>query len=268
MHHESLAPVPNIVVTFKDLNDSGSGSLRDIFERKNLSNVIIRPMDDLVGTIVLSSPLKGTNFNNVVIDMDKRIDITGWDVELSSGKNITMMNTAIRTGDIQIRKKYKGKRPTGSIGLDCLNIDRCENVLITQCSLWSSCDEIVSVTRSRNVHLEYCFMVFPLGGDPLTHPYGKYHAECANCSANEICCFYRCVFGYYRMRGPQFEPNDAEKNQLIQMQACNNVMYAFKEAGSRYRSGPEKKSDKVKGTTYQFQYINNLSRVLLLNIIM
>lgn len=253
--HAVWFQIPTSIKYVNNLNDEGPGSLRSMLQS---SNVIIKPASGLVGSIVLNSPIKVSNIKNIVLDFDSRIELTGWDLAFDSCSNLLIQNCAIRTGDVKIREKYKGKRPTNSVGLDCINFNKCEDVLVRNCSFWSSCDEIVSVVKCKDVHIEYCFLVFPIGGDVLTHPYGDYHAECANCSANEICCFYRCFLGYYRMRGPQFEPNDADPNRKIQMQASNNVMYAFTDAGSRYRAGPEKKTDKVKGTTYEFQYLNNL----------
>lgn len=258
MEHQHLHPVTKQTIYFGNLQDEGRDSLRTVLENNKMSSVTVKPIDGLSGRITLKERIQMSGLHNVIIDFDKRIEIKGWALELRDCLGVVIINAAVRIGDKEIRQFYKGKRPQSSNGLDCINIDRCQDILISKCSLWSSCDEIVSVTRSINVHVERSLLVFPLGGDPLTHPYGDYHAECANCSANSICCFYRCVFAYYRMRGPQFEPNDASPRQNVVMQAANNVMYGFKEAGSRYRSGPEKKTDKVKGATYKFQFLHNL----------
>jgi hypothetical protein len=234
------------------------GTLRYYLEGQKTSNVRIVFTKDCP-KIILNSPLEMRKLENVIIaGYENNIEISGWSFGVQECKNIILAKIAFRPGEKQILKFYGGKRPESSVGLDGINVDDSENVLIEKCSIWWSCDELLSVTNSKNVFVTQTLFLFPLGGSELLHPYGEYHAECANCSANEVCSFNQCFFGFYRMRGPQFEPNDAAPGQSIKMEAINNVMYGFRTAGSRYRSGEEKASDKVKGTTYEFQFIKNL----------
>lgn len=219
--------------------------LRDALSK---SNVTIK--SNVKGIITLKQRIECNDLSNVIIDLNN-VEIRGWSLNFESCSNILIKNLIIRTTDKEIRKYYKNKRPSSSTGLDCLGINKCNEMLIQNCSFWSSCDEIVSVVKSNNIFFEECFLAFPLS-DPNTHPYGKEHAECSNNSANNLVCYFRCVFAYYRMRGPMFETNDTSKNQLVKMQACNCIMYAFTQAGVKYHSWSSNNSN------FQFQFINNL----------
>lgn len=254
MHNISIST--NNTIYFDNLNNDGKGSLREAL-KKGLKNTIVKPDKNLKGIIILNEKLNVNNISNVIMDFEGKIEVRGWGVDFRDCKNLHLINIIHRTTDIQIRKHYKNKRPSSSVGLDCYNFSKCNNVLVSKCSLWSSCDEIVSVVGCEDIHFEQCFFGFPLS-DPDTHPYGKEHAECSNNSGSNIICYYQCVFAYYRMRGPMFETNDiTKKKQQIKVQAVNCVMYGFTQAGSKYHSWVD--SDIVKlDPNYKFQLMNNL----------
>ncbi|WP_319503347.1 hypothetical protein [uncultured Draconibacterium sp.] len=164
----------------------------------------------------------------------------------------------IRLGDYAVRKRISDnnwKRHKGSGYLDCLNIDKSNNVLIDHVSMSWSCDEIISVTNSTNITVQWCILAEPLS-DPVLHPYGDNHAYCSNNSASTI-TYHHCLFAHYVIRGPQFEANDIIPEQLPnpRFEAINNVCFAFTKSGCRYKAAfdfPEKYKDKNVDVKYQF----------------
>lgn len=258
MSHEFFYPKTFKKLYFTNLKDSSkndSGSLRDLLENNKEQNVIICPDEKLKGIITLDSRIVIENRRSIIFDCEKRVSITGWALEFRNCHHFAIQNVAIRTTEVEIKKFYDGKRPSSSIGLDCLNFEKCTKVTVSNCSLWSSCDECISVVNCNNVHVVNTFIAFPLGGDKLLHPYGDLHAECANCSSATNLCFFECVFAYYKMRGPQFECNDSESSRNVKMQCVNCVMYGFYESGSRYTTAA---SDGKDAKSYKFQFVNNL----------
>lgn len=254
-NHEYLKLFPSKTIHLTSLNDSGEGTLRDILD-KSPTDCTITPT--VKGKITLDSRIVASDLRNVHFDFDGLIELTGWELKFDKCSNMYFNKFIARMGDKQVREHYKNKRPDGSSGLDCISLTACHNVLFEKCSIWSGCDENISVVRCSNIHFTSCLILFPLGDEDKLHPYGKYHCECANCSAVTDLCFHKCVMAYFRFRGPQFEANDAVKDQSVRMQALNNVIYGFDKAGTRYRSGREKSSDIVSGATYDFQLQFNL----------
>ena len=244
------------IVFFNNLDNDGKGSLRDVVSKK-LKKSIIKPIESLNGKLFIKSRLEINNFENVIFDFESRVEIRGWGIDFRNCENIYLTNIIHRTTDVEIRKHYKNKRPANSVGLDCFNLSLCKNFLISKCSLWSSCDEIVSVVNCEDIHFESCFIAFPLSSSE-THPYGKEHAECSNNSASNYICYFRCVFAYYRMRGPMFETKDiSEENYDVKMQVVNCIMYGFTQAGTKYHSWIEKDEQKL-NPKYKFQILNNI----------
>lgn len=219
-----------------NLGNDGNNSLRDLLN-DNVSLSSNMNTIQLTGRIKVSN-LKNINLSNMIIE--------GSSLEFNSCTNIYLNNVIIRHTGQLIKKK-----PKNSNGLDCLNFESCKSVVVKNCSFWSSCDECISVVKSEDVLITSCLIIFPLGNERL-HPYGKEHAECSNNSASSV-TYHRCVFAYFRMRGPMFECNDVDDDQEVKMEVNNSVIYCYKQAGVKYHdSGPNNKSD------YKFQILNNL----------
>jgi pectate lyase len=168
----------------------------------------------------------------------------------------------IRLGDYAVKKRIlenNWKRHKGSGDLDCINIHQSNNILIDHVSMSWSCDEIVSVTNSTNVTIQWSIMSEPLS-DPILHPYGDNHAYCSNNSASTI-TYHHCLFAHYVIRGPQFEANDIISVQLNKpkFEAINNVCYAFTKSGSRYSGAFDFPEKYLNDTSIQvsFQFIAN-----------
>lgn len=245
------------VTSLKD--DDSTGTLRWAVNQKGAR--IIRFKVD--GTIRLK---KALTINNPKITIDGSdalknggVGITIRDYPINVRTNEVILKfIRIRLGDYAVRKrihKNNWKRHKGSGDLDCLNIHNSNNVLIDHLSMSWSCDEIVSVTNSTNVTIQWSVMAEPLS-DPVLHPYGNNHAYCSNNSASTI-TYHHCLFAHYVMRGPQFEANDILPERLPnpKFEAINNVCYAFSKSGVRYKAAfdfPEKYTHKNVEVKYQF----------------
>jgi hypothetical protein len=148
-------------------------------------------------------------------------------------------------------------RPAGSAGLDTVSIDDASNVIFDHCSLSWSCDEIFGIVQNENVTVQWCIISEPLG-DPLSliHPYGTNHAFGMNCSATTLSVHHNLIAKYV-IRGPQFEANDAVAGQGYEVwkEAVNNVLFDYRNSGSRYRTGVEEGAGDI---PFRFHFINNL----------
>lgn len=245
------------VTSLKD--DGSAGTLRWAVNQKGVRVVRFK----VNGIIQLKKALT-IKYPNITID--------GSDVLKHGGSGITIRDypinvrtnevilkfIRIRLGDYAVKKRIrqnKWERHKGSGDLDCLNIHNSNNVLIDHVSMSWSCDEIVSVTNSTNITIQWSIMAEPLS-NPLLHPYGDNHAYCSNNSASTI-TYHHCLFAHYIIRGPQFEANDILPEQLSspKFEAINNVCYAFTKSGMRYKSAfdfPEKYKGKNVNVKYQF----------------
>jgi hypothetical protein len=254
------------VYTVTNLNDSGTGSLRWAVERSGRRIVQF----DVDGIIRLRSPL---NIADPYITIDGRgaLDpgergITVRDHSL----NITTHDVVVRylrwrLGDVDVLTRTRGCRDTsgrarlcGSDDLDCVNIDRASNVILDHMSLSWSADEIVSVTRSRNVTVQWSILSEPLSNWRI-HPYGDNHAFCANDSASTL-TFHHNLFAHFVFRGPQFEANDMQDVSPrfdANFEAVNNVVYGYTSSGSRYRLGFERAADRVTSVDFNYHFVGN-----------
>jgi hypothetical protein len=189
------------------------------------------------------------------------ITIRGGSLEFEGVEEIILRHLRIRLGDENVLRRNKAEkrdRPKGSNGLDCITLKNTNQVLIDHCSLSWSCDELIGITRCRNVTVQWCILSEPLGRKEL-HPYGDDHAFGVNASASTL-SIHHCLFARFIMRGPQFECNDLRPKDryTVQMEAVNNVIFDYGRSGSRYSTGVEKGSGTGEGKKFEFQFLNNL----------
>lgn len=126
---------------------------------------------------------------------------------------------------------------------------------------WST-DEIVSVTNSENVTVQWSIMSEPIG-NPRAHPYGDDHAFAANNSASTL-TYHPNLFAHYRFRGPQFEANDMQDNPRAfdaNFEAVNNVVYGYTSSGSRYRTGFERDRDRTREVDFNYHFVRRLGQL-------
>lgn len=255
-----------VVYTVRNLADSGEGSFRWAVERPGRRIVEFA----VTGTIQLLSPI---DLRDPYVTIDGatalRIDpagITLRDHTLNiATHDVVVRYLKVRHGDYAVARSVLTAhltRPRNSDDLDCINIDRSQNVLLDHISASWSADEIISVTNSHNVTIQWSILSEPLGGlrDGIyIHPYGDNHHYPANNSASTL-TYHHNLFAHFRFRGPQFEPNDAaawRSPDNPSFEAVNNVVYAYTDSGSRFRYGFELASDRNALARYFFHFVGN-----------
>ena len=238
-----------------NLNDSGPGSLREGIITANEPRTIVF---DLSGTIVLQSILKIEKPYITIAGQTAPGDgicIRDYSLNIKNTHDIIVHCLRIRRGDVQVRVSG---RPTSSTGLDTVSINDSRNIIFDHVSLSWSCDEIFGIVQNQNVTIQWCIVSEPLG-DPLLHPYGDQHAYGLNDSANTL-SIHHCLIVNYVMRGPQFEASDALSDQgyNVYMEAVNNVLFDYKQSGSRYTTGIETDPPSAVGMDFRFHFVNNM----------
>lgn len=248
--------------TVTNLNDSGEGSLRWAVERSGRRIVQF----DVDGVIRLRSALRITD-PYITIDGRGALDagedgitIRDYPIDIRT-HDVVLRYLRVRLGDwavLQRNDRANRNRPANSNDLDCINIDQARNVILDHMSLSWSADEIVSVTNSRNVTIQWSILSEPLGRREL-HPYGDNHAYAANNSAATL-TYHHNLFAHYRFRGPQFEANDMQDSNPAfdaQFEAINNVIYGYTSSGSRYRTGFERAADRTDAVDFSYHFVGN-----------
>lgn len=254
------------VYTVTNLNDSGDGSFRWAVERAGRRIVQFA----VHGVIQLRTPID-VREPYVTIDGRGALDpgeagITLRDHTLNiATHDVIVRYLRVRHGDFATARSVitaHRTRPANSDDLDCINIDRSNDVIVDHVSASWSADEVISVTNSHNVTVQWSIISEPLGGlrDGIyIHPYGDTHHYCANDSASTL-TFHHNLFAHFRFRGPQFEPNDAaawRSPDNPSFEAVNNVVYGYTDSGSRFRYGFELASDRNARAQYYFHFVGN-----------
>lgn len=237
-----------------NLNDSGTGSLRNGITTANGPRTIVFAVS---GNILLQSILTINKPNITIAGQTAPGDgicLRDYSLNVANTHDVVVRGLRVRRGDVVVRATG---RPTGSTGLDTVSIDDSTDVIFDHCSLSWSCDEIFGIVQNRNVTIQWCIISEPLG-DPLSliHPYGTNHAYGMNCSATTLSVHHNLIAKYV-IRGPQFEANDAVAGQgyEVWMEAVSNVLFDYRNSGSRYRTGVEEGAGNV---PFRFHFLNNL----------
>lgn len=250
------------VYTVTNLDDSGEGSLRWAVERSG-PRIVQFAVD---GVIRLRSALR---IRDPFLTIDGRsalgpgqagITVRDYPIDVRT-HDVILRYFRVRLGDwavLQRNVRAGRSRPRNSNDLDCVNIHESRDVILDHMSMSWSADEIVSVTNSRNITIQWSILSEPLG-DRALHPYGDNHAYCANNSAATL-SYHHNLFAHYRFRGPQFEANDMQNSSPrfdARFEAVNNVVYGYTSSGSRYRTGFERSSDRVTSVDFSYHFIGN-----------
>ena len=97
----------------------------------------------------LTEPLIISGERNKTIDF-RHTDVRNWSISFVDCKDIVICNLIARMGDKAVRKRNKEQgrdKPKNSVGLDTISFKNCTGeIRLTKCSLFASCDEIISIT--------------------------------------------------------------------------------------------------------------------------
>jgi hypothetical protein len=236
-----------------NLNDSGAGSLRNGISTANGPRTIVFGVS---GNIQLQSVLTINKPNITIAGQTAPGDgicLRDYSLDIANTHDVIVRGLRVRRGDVVVRATGQ---PTGSGSLDTVSIDDSRDIIFDHCSLSWSCDEIFGIVQNQNVTIQWCIISEPLG-DPLAliHPYGTNHAFGMNCSASTLSIHHNLIAKYI-IRGPQFEANDASAGQGYEVwkEAVNNVMFDYRNSGSRYRAGVEVGAGNI---PFRFHFIKN-----------
>jgi hypothetical protein len=118
---------------------------------------------------------------------------------------------------------------------DAVTVKDSADVIIDHVSASWSTDETISVTHSRRVTVQNCFITEPLAnpalhieeGREISHPYG------ALVEGDEI-SYLKNYFAYFKIRGPQLAaPAEGER---VRSAAVNNLVAFYENSGTRVKA--------------------------------
>ncbi len=251
-----------MVYTVTNLNDSGDGSLRWAVERpgRRIVQFAVHGIIQLRSALNIRDPFITIDGRGALDPGESGITIRDYPINVTT-RDVVIRYIRVRLGDYAVLRRVAMSglsRPANSNDLDCINIDRAENVIIDHVSASWSTDEIVSVTNSRNVTVQWSILSEPIS-NPRAHPYGDNHAFCANNSSATL-TYHHNLFAHFVFRGPQFEANDASTWRAPNnpsFEAVNNVVYGYTSNGSRFRFGFERASDRNAGVQFYYHFVGN-----------
>jgi len=144
-------------IEVQNLNDSGVGSLREAL-RDTEPRIILF---NVGGIIKLESRLNIVDNDCVVLGQ----------TALDSGISIYGHSLNIQANNVRVEYlRFRGKKELGSSS-DCITINNSNNVVIKNCSMCWSNDELISVTDSNDVSITRCIIAEPLNYE--NHGYGS-----------------------------------------------------------------------------------------------
>ena len=189
------------VVTVTNLNDSGSGSLRDAIENATTEPRLID--FSVGGTITLASKLSITNPNitiNGASAPNGGIIIKDYEVELNDTHDIILRHLRFRSGNaVQVVE-------------DSLQIFHCNDIVVDHCSMQYAVDENLDVQGSTNVTVQWC--IIALGLMSAGHAKGDHSMGLIGFDANKLSIHHN-LFAHNDMRSPFCRQDTDVYNNVI-----------------------------------------------------
>lgn len=197
-----------------NLNDSGPGSLRAAIEAKGPRIVIFR----VSGIIELKSRLVIRNPYITIAGQTAPGDgicLKG-DQLVITAHDVVVRYIRVRPGDIK-RKE-----------MDAIWVDRAENVIIDHCSASWGIDETLSVTDSKNVTVQWCFITESLHRS--YHRKGPHGFGSLITGGEGGVTFHHNLYAHHASRNPRAGGSEGMPGIVLDFR--NNVIYNW-----GYRAG-------------------------------
>ncbi|MBI5692283.1 MAG: hypothetical protein HZC55_19545 [Verrucomicrobia bacterium] len=150
--------------------------------------------------------------------------------------DIIVRHLRIRPGDeAQLGKGVWRGHPRPIKSGDAVTVQECADVILDHLSASWTTDETISVTHSRRVTVQNCFITEPLGnpalhvenGVPISHAYGALlGGDCVS--------YLKNYFAYFKIRGPQMTGGTPELPSRTA--AINNLVAFYENSGTRVKA--------------------------------
>lgn len=153
--------------------------------------------------------------------------------------DIIVRHLRIRPGDeAQLGKgAWQGRAKAIKSG-DAVTVQESSDVILDHLSASWATDETLSVTHSRRVTVQYCFITEPLAnpalhienGVPISHAYGAI-------VGGDGVSYLKNYFAYFKIRGPQMTGGKPELPSRLA--AINNLVAFYENSGTRVKAARE-----------------------------
>jgi pectate lyase len=211
------------VATLEDSNNPGT--LRYGITSASTPRTILF---DLPGIIHLERPLTISKPNLTIDGQHHPVTITGWPVTISKTHHVTLSHLRIRPGDTNCP----------AIQGDALSIDNATDILVDHLSVSWSIDEVLSVTHSDRVTVQWSIIAESLNHS--CHEKGDHGYGSLIRYGNGTITFHHNLFAHNRSRNPRVGDN-------ITLHFTNNVIYnyGFKGGQATYTGPAEEGTTKI-----------------------
>jgi hypothetical protein len=153
--------------------------------------------------------------------------------------DIIVRHLRIRPGDeAQLGKgAWQGRAREIKSG-DAVTVQESSDIILDHLSASWATDETISVTHSRRVTVQYCFITEPLAnpalhvenGVPISHAYGAL-------LGGDGVSYHKNYFAYFKIRGPQMTGGKPELPSRTA--AINNLVAFYENSGTRVKAARE-----------------------------
>ncbi len=153
--------------------------------------------------------------------------------------DIIVRHLRIRPGDeAQLGKgAWRGRAREIKSG-DAVTVQESADIILDHLSASWATDETISVTHSRRVTVQYCFITEPLAnpalhvenGVPISHAYGAL-------LGGDGVAYLKNYFAYFKIRGPQM--TGGKPGLPSRTAAINNLVAFYENSGTRVKAARE-----------------------------